>query len=356
MKKFIFCLIAVVFVFNSCQKDDDSTKQQPIDTFHEDYYAENILPALNNFKTEIEVQFKLSETFKAEPTEDNFKNLQAQWLNTAKTFSKTRAYNLVAVKSKFFDILIYNLVTNPDQIEVNINEKAVYDTDYVASKSTVTKGLGAIEYLLFNNQDSDSAWNLLQNDAFRIDYMIGVTQEVLRQANLLIDFWEAGYKDTFINARSVSCIENARCLAFNQLINILDVTRVTKVGKPSGLEDSSSATLESLEAYRSGSSLALIRSTIEEVEYAYSLSPANFSNVVNDIADSNQISNEIDKTFEAVYTHIDAIDTSLYEAISNDNPNVELLYNSLFDLVKYFSVDAASVLSVTVLPTDNDGD
>lgn len=68
------------------------------------------------------------------------------------------------------------------------------------------------------------------------------------------------------------------------------------------------------------------------------------------------MSNAIDNAFNNVYSNIDAIDSSLYDAILNDDEHVELLYNSLFDLVKHFSVDAASILSVSVLPTDNDGD
>ncbi|MDO6759312.1 imelysin family protein [Tamlana sp. 2_MG-2023] len=354
MRKCILSLLLLAVAFTSCDKDDSVTK--PIETLHEDYYSKNIEPAISNFKIEIEKQIELSEAFKTDPSDSNFNKLQKQWFISAKAFSKTRAYNVVAVKAKYFDLHIHNFPINPDQIESNIEENGVYDTAYLSSKSTVSKGLGAIEYLLYNNQDSDAALLLLQNDAFRIDYMLGVSKEILRQADLLISFWEDGYKETFLNARNVSCVENARCLAFNQLINVIDVIRVTKVGKPSGLENSNNASLESLEAYRSGSSLALLRSALKEVQYAYTLSDANFANIIEDISDSNALTNETNNAFQAVFMNIDSIDTSLYVAISNDNPNVELLYNSLFDLVKYFSVDAASILSVTVLPTDNDGD
>ncbi|MBU2949200.1 imelysin family protein [Tamlana agarivorans] len=353
MRKCIFYL-ALIVVLISCDKDDSVAS--PMDTLHEDYFSENIQPALNDFKIQIEKQIELSENFKLETTASNFNKLQDQWLNCAKAFSKTRVYNLVAVKAKYFDLHIYNFPINPDQIENNINEQTVYDSTYFTSKSTVSKGLGAVEFLFFNNQDPNLALLLFQKDTFRIHYLLGVSQEILRQTDLLINFWEQGYKETFLSARNVSCVENARCLAFNQLINVLDVIRVTKVGKPAGLENSSNASLESLEAYRSESSLALIRSSIEEVQYAYTLSHANFATIIEEISGSKVLTNEIDSAFQSVYSNIDAIDTSLYEAISTNNPRVELLYNSLFDLVKYFSVDAASILSVTVLPTDNDGD
>ena len=78
--------------------------------------------------------------------------------------------------------------------------------------------------------------------------------------------------------------------------------------------------------------------------------------MVNTISGSNTISNQINRTILNVYNHIKALDDNLYVAIENNDPNVGLLYDALTDLVKYLSVDAASILSVSVLPTDNDGD
>ena len=196
----------------------------------------------------------------------------------------------------------------------------------------------------------------MKEDVYRIDYLLGVTEEVLRQINLLINFWESEYKETFIKATGISWSENARCWAFNQLINILDIIRVTKIGKPAGLEGSNSTAIESLEAYRIESNIELIQSSLEEVQNAYANSTVNFSKIVDEIADSSEASITINISFNTVFSHINAIDTSLYIAIQENNPNVELLYNSLLDLVTYFSVDAASILSLTVLPTDNDGD
>ncbi|WP_405566381.1 imelysin family protein [Polaribacter sp. Asnod6-C07] len=354
MKKYFIFLIITTIIVLACNKSDENTST--IDTFHQEYYNVNIYPALINFKTEIEEQVNLTAQFKSSKTEENFNNLKEQWLVTAKSYAKISAYNLVAVKTLFYDILIYNFSINTTTIENNILENVTFNSDYFNTKSTASKGLGTLEYLLYNNQDSDEAFKLLQENPNRINYLEGVSNEVLVQSNLLIEFWETEYKEDFINSTSISCTQNARCLAFNQLINVLDVIRVTKVGKPAGLENSSNSSVESLEAFRSESSLELIKSAIEEVENAYSNSSVNFADLVDEIADSSEISTAIDASFNDVYTHINAINTSLYTAIINDNSNVDALYTSLFDLVKYFSVDAASTLSVNVLPTDNDGD
>ena len=355
MKKKILLILATILIIVACKNDEDNNVST-IDTIHQDYYNINISPAIVNFKSEIEKQIVLSERLKNDTSIENLNKLQEQWLISAKAFSKTKAYNVLAIKALYYDIILYNFPIKTESIENNIAEKTNYNSDYFRNNSTVSKGLGTLEYLLYNNQNTNTALSLLKENSYRIDYLLGVTEDVLKQTNLLINFWESEYKETFKKATSISCSENARCLAFNQLINILDIIRVTKIGKPAGLEGSDSSAIESLEAYRSESSLELIKSSIEEVQNAYTNSNVNFSKIVDEIADSSDASNAINNSFKNVFEYINAIDTSLYIAIQENNPNVELLYESLFDLVKYFSVDAASILSVTVFPSDNDGD
>ncbi|WP_298472545.1 imelysin family protein [uncultured Maribacter sp.] len=296
------------------------------------------------------------EDFKRETTATNFDKIKRQWLVSSIAFAKTNAYNLVPVKEGFYHTNIYNYPINTALIENNIAENVIYDTDYLHTKSTVTKGLGALEYLIYNNQDSIKALVLLQEDEYRLDYMLGVTKEILRQVNLLIAFWEENYKENFINSKDLSCTENARCLAFNQIINLLDVIRVTKIGKPAGLESSENTNINLLQAFRSKKTLHIIKSSIEEIEYVYTKSSINFSEIVDDISGSNQISNEIANSFKEIYSTIDGLNIGLYDAISNNDKKVESLYISLSKLIRFFSVDVASMLSVSVLPTDNDGD
>ncbi|MDG1039151.1 MAG: imelysin family protein [Polaribacter sp.] len=355
MKNKILLILVTLLIILACKNDEDNNVST-IDTFHQDYYNINISPAIVNFKSEIEKQIVLSERLKNDTSIENLNKLQEQWLISAKAFSKTKAYNVLAIKALYYDIILYNFPIKTESIENNIAEKTNYNSDYFRNNSTVSKGLGTLEYLLYNNQNTNTALSLLKENSYRIDYLSGVTEDVLKQTNLLINFWESEYKETFKKATSISCSENARCLAFNQLINILDIIRVTKIGQPAGLEGTDSSAIESLEAYRSESSLELIKSSIEEVQNAYTDSNVNFSKIVDEIADSSDASNAINNSFKNVFEYINAIDTSLYIAIQENNPNVELLYESLFDLVKYFSVDAASILSVTVFPTDNDGD
>ncbi|NJB83702.1 imelysin family protein [Wenyingzhuangia aestuarii] len=352
MKKRFLSILATLTVLVACKKEEN----QPLDTFYQSYYEVNIQPALTNFKTEIEKQILYTEQFQQNKTLANLEILQEQWKVTATTYAKTRVYNFGRVKDLFYDVNIYNFPVNTTVIENVIQKKDPTDIQNIATKSTTVKGLGTLEYLLFNNQDRQQAFNLFQEEAFRTDYLIGVTQEVQKQIQDLLNFWENGYKTEFANSNGKACTDNARCLAFNQIINILDVNKVTKIGKPAGLEKSDNLAPTLLEAYRSETSLELIKASLEEIEYVYSKSEVNFASIIDGIDTSKELSKQIALHFTEVDANITAIPNSLYTAITENPTQVATLYNSFTLLNNHFSVDGASLLSVTVLPTDNDGD
>ncbi|MDO6803136.1 imelysin family protein [Wenyingzhuangia sp. 1_MG-2023] len=352
MKKIILSFLSLAIVVIACEKDEN----KPLDTFYQNYYEANILPALTNFKAQIETQIDYTETFQKDKTLSNLKTLQNQWKITATNYAKTRVYNFGLVKDNFYDVKIYNFPVNTTNIETLIQNQDPTILNDLSTKSSTVVGLGTMEYLLFNNQDTTKALELLEENSYRTDYLLAVSKEVLNQINALINFWESGYKTEFSNSSGNNCLENARCLAFNQIINVLDVNKVTKIGKPAGLEKSDNINPTLLEAYRSQNSLALIKASLEEVAYVYSGSDINFASIIDGIDSSKKLSKQISLSFSEVNTNIEAIKTSLYTAIENEPTKVETLYNSFTTLNNHFSVDGASLLSVTVLPTDNDGD
>lgn len=350
----LLILLSILLCLTSCKDNDESSIS--LDRFYESFYSVNIYPALANFKLEIEKEALYVQQFKANKTKENFKKIQDQWLIATQVYSKAKIYNYVALKNAFFDINIYNYPVNIVAIENNILESIVYNTDYFKNKSSTNKGLATIEFLLYNNQTPEQAYMLLQQQNNRINYLLGVVNEVVRQSNLLISFWKDQYKNQFINSKNLTCANNARCLVFNQLINILDIIKVTKIGKPAGFEKSDNINPKSLEAFKSRSSLKLIKASLQEIEHVYSLSPINFKSIIDAIDTNKKLSKQIEKHFKEIYVIINAFDVSLDTAILNKDEKVKKLYDSLTILIRDFSVDGASLLSITILPTDNDGD
>lgn len=355
MKK-LYALLFAIFV-TACKSDSDPEPQVTLDSeFYQNYYNVNISPALTNFKTEIETEVTYIQNFITTPSSDNYTLLTDQWLICAKAYAKARVYDFGEIEDGFFDKNIYNFPINTTIVEYNIDEETSFDSDYFSTKSTVTKGLGAMEYLIYANNNTDNAKALLLENPYRLDYLLGLAQEILRQTDLMITTWENGYYSTFINANASSCTSNATCLSVNQLINIIDVTKVTKIGKTAGFESSSSTAEENLEAFRSRSSLLLIEAMLDEVKKAFQEGDSNFAMVVDQIDSSGLISKSIETKFSEISSVIAALDNNLYDAILTDTSTIEPIYYALSDLTILFSVDVASALSITVLPTDNDSD
>jgi predicted lipoprotein len=355
MKKSVIWAVIVGCIVIACQNDNSSGNGSTDDDFYQRYFDQKVSAALTAFKSDSEKGVELAIAFRANPSQDKFNALQVHWKVWGSSFSRLDVYSFFEVKERFFNVNLQNFPVNTAFIESNIDDGGVYDTAYLNTKSTVTKGLATVEYLLYHERNSEEAFELLSEDTFRVDYLVAISEEILRQTNLLLEFWET-YESEFVNSKGNSCADMARCIAFNQLINIIDVAKVTKVGKPAGLEKSSNISLDKLEAFRSGASLGLIKACLQEVEKAYSQGDSGFSIMVNDIAGSSELSNNIAAAFAKLYQDIDAMPDGLYVAISNGDPMVLTFYDDLTQLIKYFSVDAASILSVTVVPTDNDGD
>ncbi len=349
MKNYFYYFLLFVSSIACTPSEDNNTNSQ----FYQNYYSDNILPALTTFKQTTERQVSLINDFQKEKSIANFEKIQQQWLTCAVSYSKARVYNFVEVKKQFFDIRIYNFPANTTSIESNIKEQTTFNNAYFARKSSTTKGLAAMEYLLF---DTSESLDLLHQDVHRNNYLLGIANELLQEANSLLRFWEEEYKNQFINANDKLCVNNARCIAFNQIINVLDVARVTKLEKPAGINTLSNPSVTLLEAFRSGNSLALITAQLNEIEYIYFNSTTNFASLVNDIDTDAVLSPAIKVAFENVYTEIDTLDTNLEEAIVNNPLQTVSIYNALNELIRLFSVDGASLLSVTTLPTDNDSD
>ncbi|GGD04847.1 imelysin family protein [Hyunsoonleella pacifica] len=353
--KYLIVVFTFILITTSCKSNDDTEIIMNND-FYQSYYEENILLSLEKFTEELEVLKQYVLDFETSNSDIDYDKLTTQWLVTAKAYSRAEIYNFGLIKQRFFDINIYNYPINTTQIENNITEEANYDANYFTTKSTVIKGLGTLEYLLFKDFNPKIAKAELLNDTSRLDYVLGVTDELIRQANLMINTWQTEYLNIYTNANESLCSNNAKCLTINQIINVLDVAKVTKIGKPSGFEKSDNVSPNSLEAYRSRNSLALIEAILSEVEYVYFTSKTNISSLVNSIDNTNKISTQIQNKLNTIDQEIILFNNNLHDGITSNPESIRPIYNALKELNILFAVDISSILSITVLPTDNDGD
>lgn len=359
MRKSII-LILIFGVIMSCKKDEETNNSNDFNVaaLLTDVTNNNILVAVNNFNREAETLHAAVETYLANINEDDLVQLRTQWRTAALSYARTYAFNIGEVRSRFFQQALYNWPTLPNAIENFIINNDEINAELVATFSPQVKTLSALEYFLFRD-DVVTTNQMFETSENRRNYLMFTAVELRERANMLLDVWQASgenYANTFVNSDETG-IDNSFNLLYNGLFNLIDTGKVTKVGKPAGLENSQNTNPELAQAYFSESSLDILRANIESVEAVYFASEGvDISDYVFLIIRNDELNTAIQTKINEIYAAIDAIPVSLFEAITTNPNEVGVLHEKLEELGILFSVDVRSVLSIIITSTDNDGD
>ncbi|NQY04978.1 MAG: imelysin family protein [Flavobacteriaceae bacterium] len=243
-------------------------------------------------------------------------------------------------------------------IEDFIANNAEITETFVGSLSPQAKSIAAIEYLLFKS-DLSSTNTEFVNSQNRRDFLKFSSQFLKEQTDRLQNIWSAtgdDYANTFINNTS-SGIQGSFNRYFNGLHNLVDTGKVTKVGKPAGLENSAVINPELTQAYFSNTSLDIIKANMESIEKAYyNPSGLGINDYVFSIIGNNDLNDLVQIKINEVKAAVDSVPGNLYDAVITHPTEVENLHTKLEELRILFAVDLQSILSIVITSTDNDGD
>lgn len=355
--------LLLVLVLTACSGNSNSNEETPevvnfdVNALLEDAVNSDIIPAVNTFITEATNLEEQVSIFVANVSEDNLIKAQDQWKVTALAYADIHAFNIGEIRDKFLNLAIYNWPTLPSAIENIIRDNDVVDEALLSNFSSQVKNLSAIEYLLFGEENSLLINNFRASEKRR-NFVSLSAINTKSQAERLISIWEnpTNYSETFLTNEGTG-IRGSFNLFYNGLHNLIDTGKVTKIGKPAGLENSSNTDPETTQAFYSHTSLAILKRNILSVKNVYFKNNGlGISNYVYAITRNNDINNGITTKIDEVILAIDAIPTNLFEAITTNHNEVTTLHKKLDELVVLFSVDVRSVLSITITSTDNDGD
>lgn len=282
---------------------------------------------------------------------DNLTNAKQAWLACAKAYSKTEIFNIGDVQSSYIHYGLYGWGALINSIESTITENESLESFDINTLPTNSRGLSAIEYLLFS-QDATTTLLALEEEN-RIQYLSLLGENFLEKANNLEDLWIA-QRTAFIENSETGLDEGVNQL-INATNNTLSLVKKLKIGLPSGLE-SDAIDIEALQADISGNSLELIASNLEIIEEVYFSGETSLSQYVASIAGNTEVNDAFAESFENINGFIAEIDGSLALAITAQPDQVEALHEEVNTLIRLFTADVSSVLSLTITPTDADGD
>lgn len=366
----LYTVCAVLLLgFAACKKDK---KQEPDMTEFDrtvmlkDIAGNIIMPGHETFKTEAGKLSELLATLEATPTTANIEAAQAQWRKTANAWKACELFNIGEVMDVYIHNKIHTWPANKGFIDQYIYGSDVLDEAFVDGKGSSSKGLAAIEYLLFNQDGNAAVQDSLVNvprAPRRRQYLKALGANLNTIAGALYDIWSVnGYYDRFVNSPGTG-LESSTSLLVNEMAALLERMLGTKLGKPMGKHINNQPDHELAEAYISDESLALLHSNLEVLKNTFHGGADKTYTGIDDHLDAvgakyddMKLSEKVDAQFTTVKTALNQLSPSLNNAVYNNVPGTENAYTELKMLLVLFKVDIASNLSITITLNDNDGD
>ncbi|EZH72228.1 hypothetical protein ATO12_25170 [Aquimarina atlantica] len=356
-------ILLSVLVIYSCSSDDKNTNGDSDNKFNtsqmlSDITSGSILPSIASFKDKaIELEESVSN-FASDQSEEKLLIAQNKWKEAAKSYANIYVFNIGRPKELFMHELLFNWPTFTEAIDNSIAQ----NTEIIAeSISTRAKGLTGIEYLLFADTGTSNAdiVSLFSSTPRRTEYLTSITTNLKEKAILLSEIWNENgenYSNTFITNTETG-LNGSLNMIFNGMFNVAETIKKAKLGKPAGLENTSSTNPQILQAFRSEISLDLIENNIKTIENVYFTSSGlGISDNVEFITKNSTINDRIKAQFTLIHTAINKITMPLHLAIDQQKQAVEEVYNEIKTLVVLLNNDVGSTLSIIITPTDNDGD
>ncbi len=356
-------VVLLVMLIWACSNDDNSTTTETPDfqvqNLVRDITNKHIVVNVSSFSNQVNMLETEINNYVTDPTENKLLTVQNQWKLAAQAYGKVYAFNIGQVRDQFMHQALYNWPTTTNAVENFISDPTEITEMYVQNLSPQAKTLAALEYLLFKTEDLTIVNTEYVNSENRRNYLKYTGKELKTQATRLVNIWSVSgdnYSTTFIDNTNTG-IQGSFNLLYNGLYNLIDTGKVTKIGKPAGLENSQNTNPELTQAHFSNTSLAILMKNIESVEDVYfNTQGLGISNYVSHVASNEILNTAVQGKIDEVKTAISAIQVPLFDAITSNHNQVVTLHEKLNELGILFSVDVRSILSITITSTDNDGD
>jgi predicted lipoprotein len=320
----------------------------------ENIVNEVILPALEAFTDRTAELESEARSFSTNPSAEGLTALQESWLAAALAWKRAELYPFGGT------ILLHTSIekrpVNDEFIEEFIATEPVLDEDFIERIGSTAKGLGAVEYLIFDPEKGDEGVLESFSDPRRRAYLAALAANLNSRAETLHAAWAPdgdNYQQTFIEAAADGAdLDGSISMLANEMIERTEMMVKDKIGAPLGKDAFGDPSPESAEAYRSGASLELSIATVEALRATFNAGLDDYLVHLGGEATAGSIAAQ----FETVLADLAAVGPPLEEAVLARPERVEPVYESLRGLLKLVKTDMANQMGITITFSDNDGD
>ena len=271
MKRFSIFLLLISLV--ACKKDDNPAFEDHFDrkALFSSLSSEVILPAFLDFVSASDSLQKAAIRFQQNPQLQTLQDFQENWKQ-----AKLQSKKIELLKfGPLNDTKMYSQVdkwpTNENFIEAFISDNQPLTETFIQGKGATSKGLPAIEYLIFEEGSPADLLKDLQQTPRRVEYAVACCQNLYQKALEIASLWSPlgdNYQN-FYNNNTINGLDGALNKTVNQMAVHLEFVANIKLGKPLGKELNTAIDHEKLEAWRSKFSKEVLIANLEIFKSLY---------------------------------------------------------------------------------------
>lgn len=368
LKKIVLSLTVFGLLFACGGSDDGPDSGGVEDNFDRGamltHIADNIIiPAFEDFQSQVTTLKSATETFTTSPTEANLESVQTAWFNAYKTWQYVEMFNIgKAEELQFVNFINIYPVTVSD-IESNVAEGG-YNLD--SSNNHDAQGFPAIDYLLYGiGEDATATVAKFTTDANAEGYKTYLTDVVTKideVTNEIVADWNGSFRDEFVTSSANTATSSLNKLVNDFIFYYEKGLRANKIGIPGGSfsDDALPGNVEAL--YNEEVSRELALEGLQAVEDFFNGKSYNSTTIglgfeaYLEALEREDLITAITNQLNASQAFINTLDTNFYQQTISDSTQMTMAFDELQQLVPYFKVDMLSAFNVSVDFIDADGD
>lgn len=328
---------------------------------------EVIVPEHDRFLEEARRLEAAAGRLAADPTRAALTETRERWVEAQLAWKGVELYQFEGL------LLVHNAIEKrPPRaafIEEAVADLAAGEADgsdpaFAESLGSTTKGLAAIEYLVFpeGGEGATPGASVLASleDPARRTFLHALSRDLVRRAEELVGFWSSegdGYGDTFrTNDSEGADTSGSISLLANNLIELCETTLQLRLGAPLGRTTDGTPRPDEVESPRSGRSLEMALARVEAMERVFHAGLDDYLDHLDGGTGEDRLSRRVGRRIRSVKRALRATPGPLRVAVVEEPEAVGAAYEEMRELLVLLKVDMAGQLGITVTFGDADGD
>jgi len=375
MKKILLSFFVFTILLPGCSSDDggNGTPGSSGDTFDRKAMLENIadniiIPAYQNFSTDMNALGNAVSDFTDTATEENLVKLRSAWAKAYISWQFVNMYEIGKAEEIAYRNFMNVFPVNVTDINANLNS-GVYDLTAVSKQDE--QGFGALDYLIngLADTDADIVGFYTNIDGIKYkNYLSDITGRMnMLTATVFVD-WRNGYRDTFVTNSGSSATSSVDKLVNDYLFHYEKHFRAGKIGIPAGQFSAGSDTFpDRVEAFYKGDfSKELFIANLNAMKDLFNgkhfgsattgESLKSYLDFLNTIKNGEDLATLINNQFIAARISALALNEDFSSQVKSNNDLMLSTFEELQKNVVLLKVDMLQALSINIDYVDADGD